>query len=179
VFSKTLKENKDKILFLHDHIMQLNGKVGKFTDIIEKQINWVDFGINIPGATTALIGIGDIKKSMNEKIYSQYLADDIDQHSVGMQYVNMSLAINDTSFKDEYAVWQRHINKIGNMKKAYDNGYFWAISEAKLKEISAVIAGSNELTPTIQPTKSLKNKPIDGKKAGIDYKYLVKNFKIN
>ena len=36
------------------------------------------------------------------------------------------------------------------------DGYFWAVSEGKLREISAVLMGANELTPTI-PNKTQKN----------------------
>jgi hypothetical protein len=67
---------------------------------------------------------------------------------------------------------------IANGEVADKKGFFWAVKEAKLIEISAVISGSNELTPTLQPVKSIEvEEPIQVKQ-GIDYNYLINNFKL-
>lgn len=183
LFSKSINENKDRIIHLHDHIYQLGAKVGKVINIEETTILWSDLGVNKSGYTTSLIIETDIKKALNEQIFTQYLAKEINQHSVGMQYVNLSLCVNDAEYKEEYANWIKYISRVGNSEKAIENGYFWAITEAKLIEVSCVIAGSNELTPTLQPTET-KQEPInepsnDTQKeiTQIDYNYLLKNLK--
>lgn len=188
LFSKSISENKERIMHLHDHIYQLGAKVGKIINIEENTILWSDLGVNKQGYTTSLIIESEIKKALNEQIYTQYLGKEINQHSVGMQYVNISLCVNDTEYKEEYANWMRYINKVGNIEKAIEQGYFWAVTEAKLIEVSCVIAGSNELTPTLEPTTKeteTKEEPLnepsnDTQKENtqIDYNYLLKNLNL-
>lgn len=166
-FKKSIDERTNKIFHLHDHLYQLTAKVGKFTDIYEKQVSWSDLGISKDGNTTVLMADSEIKKSLNDEIFNMYLNNEIDQHSVGMRYVNIKLAVNDEEYKEEYATWNNYINLIGNKEKAEEVGYFWAVSEAKLIEISAVLLGSNELTNTvenIEPTKEVtqeKDEPTE------------------
>lgn len=161
-FSKSIGERKNKIWHLHDHEYKLTSKVGTPTKIYEQEVKWRDLGIDKAGTTTSLFMETDIKKSYNELIFDEYKSGNIDQHSVGMYYVKLDLAINDSDYKEEKAVWDTYINAIGNKEKAIEQGYFWAVKEAKLIEISAVLEGSNELTPTIdakhiEPEKSTHN----------------------
>jgi len=100
--------------------------------------------------TEALMMDTEIFKDYNSQIFNAYKSNKINQHSVGMQYVKIDLAINDESSETEYKVWSDNIDSLGNKEKAIEKGYFWLVREAKLIEISAVLAGSNELTPTMQ-----------------------------
>jgi hypothetical protein len=91
------------------------------------------------------------------------------------------MAINDPEYKEEYATWQQAIDKIGNKADAEAKGYFWYVKEAKLIEISAVLEGSNELTPTVSNNKFT---PIEEpgistpkKEPMINYQYLTNSFK--
>ena len=92
----------------------------------------------------------DIRKDYNNLIFQEYKDGNIDQHSVGMYYVKIDFAVNDKDHKAEFKTWNDNIDKIGNREKAEELGYFYAVKEAKLVEISAVLQGSNELTPTIE-----------------------------
>lgn len=148
-FGVSIKQRgADKINHLHDHLNQLDAKVGKFSAVYEKMLPWVALGVNKTGNTEALMADTTIKKSLNDKIFQQYKDGDIDQHSVGMMYDEIKLAVNDPEMEAEYAEWKKHIDMLGNKDKAEDLGYFWAVYKAKLREISCVIAASNELTPT-------------------------------
>jgi len=159
VFAKSISENAKLIPHLHDHKFSLEAKVGKPTLIQEKDVAWQDLGVNEFGMTQALFMDTEIKRELNPTIYSQYLDKEIQQHSVGMLYVQIDLAINDPEFKEEYALWQSVIGKLGNKEAAEAKGFFWAIKEAKLIEVSAVIRGSNVLTPTVpNAEKTLQDK---------------------
>jgi hypothetical protein len=81
----------------------------------------------------------------------------VNQHSIGLQYVKLSLAINDEDYKEEFEVWNKYNEQIINKDKAEANGFFWAVQEIKLIENSAVLFGSNEITPTLD--NNLKNEP--------------------
>lgn len=149
VFSKSINERISQVLHLHDHIREVSAKVGKPENIYEKSVAWADLGIDLPGNTEALFMDSNIMKDLNPSIFQQYLLKDINQHSVGMQYVNLELAVNDPEYKMEFAIWNNYINQIGNKDKVEEQGFFWAVKEGKLLEVSAVLAGANELTPTL------------------------------
>lgn len=156
LFTKSIKENKSSILHLHDHVHQLDAQVGKALDIYEKDLSWKDVGLEISGTTTALLMDSRIEKNRNANIFQDYRDNLIQQHSVGMQYVKIDLAVNDPEEKEEFTVWERYKDQIINIDKAEELGYFWAVTEAKLIEISCVIQGSNDLTPTL-PSKSIED----------------------
>lgn len=163
IFSESIKQKGTKIFHLNSHQLDFSAKIGKVYSVEEKQMSWRELGQGKTGMTEALVIGSEIKKAYSETLYNAYLNDEVDQHSVGMQYVNIALAVNDEeNYPREYEEWQKHIGKIGNRSRAEDKGFFWAIYEAKLIEVSAVLLGSNELTPTLgnklQPAELLEFK---------------------
>jgi hypothetical protein len=60
------------------------------------------------------------------------------------------LAANDPDFPEEYEVWERYKNQVSNLNHAIETGYFYAVTEAKVIEGSAVPLGSNPITPTME-----------------------------
>lgn len=167
IFSKSISENEKNIFHLHDHLYQLAAKVGTPNKIYEQDILLKDLGVDGDGYTTCLCMDSEIKKSYNEMIYEEYLTKQINQHSVGMIYVKLFFCVNDPEYKEDYANWNTYFPQVINKDKALENGYFWAVTEAKLKEISCVLMGSNELTPTfnekLAPSKDTRdtNEPLD------------------
>lgn len=158
LFAKSIADRKGKINHFHDHLMQLVARVGVPENIYEKWVDWTELGVAVTGQTQVLLMDSAIKRDMNSSIFNGYLAGEINQHSVGMRYVQMALAVNDPEYKEEYAEWLKYIDRIGNRAKAEERGYFWPIKEAKLIEISCVVEGSNELTQTA-PVKSTQQEP--------------------
>lgn len=153
IFTKSIKDKSpNKIYHYHDHAGMLTAKVGTFSNVYEKRAMWKDLGVNVFGYTTALMADSDIKSVFNKSIYEQYLNNEIDQHSVGMNYITMSLAINsdEPAYKEHKKEWDMYYPLLGNKNDAIEYGFFWAQKEARLIEISAVGEGSNRITPTIQ-----------------------------
>jgi len=103
------------------------------------------------GETEALVFDSNIKKDRNPFMFDQYAKGYVKQHSVGMRYVNLFLCMNSDSKLDveEKANWDKYIGEVVNRKDVEDKGYFWAVTEAKMVEGSAVVKGSNNVTPTI------------------------------
>jgi len=153
IFSKSIQENGTRVLHLHDHVHELAAKVGSPVRVYEKEVQWSDVGLKVAGSATALLMDTKIEKERNANIFKDYLNGEIDQHSVGMQYVKLELCVNDSEEKEEFANWERYKGDVINIEKAEGQGYFWAVLEAKLIEISCVIQGSNELTPTLENKK--------------------------
>ena len=151
-FAKSIKDNTPKnIFFFHDHKHEITAKVGKFDNVYEKQVLWTDLGVKKQGNTTILGADAVIEERRNKIVFSDYVKGEINQHSVGMFYVKIDLALNDSDpeFSENKDIFDQYIEMLGNKEEALQDGFFWAVKEAKLFEISAVIAGSNKLTYTL------------------------------
>lgn len=185
-FAKSISENKN-IFHLHDHKYEVAAKVGTPIKIYEQNVTLEALGLNKVGYTQCLCMDSEIKKSYNEMIFDQYLTKQINQHSVGMIYVKLFMCINDPDYKEAYANWNTYKGYVINISDVEEKGYFWAVTEAKLKEISCVLMGSNELTPTVEEKKTEpsedthtpSNHTIEPLSNTQKLKYLTENFKIN
>ena len=154
LFTETIKGRAGKVFPIDQHNWSLDGRMGKTLALYEAPISWRALGVGKTGMTEGLFADVEIQKAKNEKRYNDYLNNEIDQHSVGMRYLDFTMAVNDEEeFPKEYAEYQKYINKIGNRQAVEKQGFFFPILEGYLGEYSAVIAGSNELTPTMgQPS---------------------------
>ena len=121
-------------------------------------------------------------------MFKQYANGWVKNHSVGMRYVKIDLAINSESEldKDEKALWDKYYPIVANKEVADERGYFWIVSEAKVIEGSAVVMGSNSATPTLSVenkeeavinTSEIKEEPsIDTQKYEQKLKELLNKF---
>jgi hypothetical protein len=158
LWSKSLKENKT-IKHLQEHEMRFDKVIADKNDLnaYAKTYSWSKLGYEYEGKTQALVFDSVVKRDRNEFMFKQYAGGHVDNHSVGMQYVKIELAVNDKDFKEEYEVWQKYYPEIVNQSFAKANGYFWAVKEAKVIEGSAVPMGSNHATPTLD--NNMKGEP--------------------
>lgn len=153
LWKKSLQENKDHYL-VESHKFDFRGIISDEVKAMTKTMSWRDLGLDIDGTTQALIFVSRIEKERNEYMFEQYKKGRVKNHSVGMRYVKMDLAINNEYWKEEFEVWNKYYDKIANKEDVDAAGYFWAITEAKVVEGSAVVKGSNIITPTIPNNKS-------------------------
>lgn len=149
LWKKSLSENKDLYL-LQEHEMSFKGIITDQVDAYTQRLSWKSLGLDIEGYTEALIFDSTIAKSRNAFMFGEYKAGHVKNHSVGMRYVNITLAINSDreDFKEEFAEWNKYYDSIANKAEVDEAGYFWAVKEAKVIEGSAVPIGSNRMTPT-------------------------------
>lgn len=150
IWKKSVKENKN-IHLLQEHRMKFDHII---TDNVKASVpvmSWKELGQKYEGDTEALVFDVEIDKR-NEYMFNQYAKGYVKNHSVGMRYVKLELAINSESKWDveEKEVWDKHIDEIANKELAEEKGYFWYVSEAKIIEGSAVPIGSNTVTPTLE-----------------------------
>ncbi len=160
LWSKSLKENKN-ILHLQEHELKFDHIIADRGDVkaYVQTMTWKELGFNYPGVTEALIFESTVKATRNAAMFGEYKAGNVTNHSVGMRYVKIDLAVDDKKyFPEEFAIWEKYIDQVANRKEAEEKGYFWAVHEAKVVEGSAVPLGSNWATPTLEndmepPTK--------------------------
>lgn len=160
LWNKSLSENKS-IMHLQEHRMAFDKIISDGEDLksFVQDFNWKEFGQNFIGKTQALVFESNIRKSRNEFMLNQYANGFVKQHSVGMRYVKLGLAMNDDSNATEFEAWEKYFPIIANKERADEKGFFWFVPEAKIIEGSSVPLGSNHVTPTIdnkniQPLKN-------------------------
>ena len=159
LWNKSVKENK-RILHVQEHKSNEFSKIIASGDDLKasvKTYTWKELGYDAEGETEALVFDSNIRKDRNAYMFDQYQKGYVNNHSVGMQYQKMGLAVDDEDYPAYKALWDAHIDTIVNRKDAEAKGYFWAITEAKALEGSSVPLGSNPITPTLE----LKPKGIE------------------
>jgi hypothetical protein len=161
MWNKSIKENK-MIMHLSEHKMTFDDIISDGEDLKVKaeNVSWKELGYDLIGNTQALIFESTIKRERNDKMFEKYAKGYVRNHSVGMQYVKLDLAVNSDmdEYAKEYDNWNKYLPMAINPEKAIDEGFFWVVQEAKVIEGSAVPLGSNTFTPTIsnniEPQKS-------------------------
>ena len=184
LWKKSLKEN-DMIMHLQEHRMAFDKIISDGNDLnaYTKFYKWSELGFDFEGETQVLVFDSLVKQKRNPYMHEQYAQGYVKNHSVGMRYVKLILAIGDENYGAEYEMWEKYYPEIVNKERADEKGYFWAVKEAKVIEGSAVPLGANVATPTLDNNKSEPisiTRDIEPLKSTqeIDYSYLTRNFKI-
>jgi hypothetical protein len=149
IWTKSIKEQKNLYL-LQEHKMRFDSIITDQVKATVQLMSWKDLGASYKGKTEALVFDAEIGKR-NKFMFEQYAKGYVKNHSVGMRYVKIEMAINSEEkwSRDEKEVWDKYIDDIVNKEQAEAQGYFFAVSEAKIIEGSAVPIGSNTITPTL------------------------------
>lgn len=151
IWKQSLKANKEYYL-LQEHQMKFDKIITDKVKASVETINWKDLGQKLDGSTEALIFNAEIDNKRNPFMFDQYVKGYVKNHSVGMRYVNIYLCINSDEkyMEDEKKAWDKYYPQVANKEVADEKGYFWAVTEAKIVEGSAVPIGSNTATPTLE-----------------------------
>jgi len=181
LWNKSLKETKEHYL-VNQHNFSFEGIISDDVKAFAKQMTWAELGYDYEGTTQALVFDSVISKDESPQMFDRYRQGRVKQHSVGMRYVKMDLAINDDRYEKEHSVWEKYFPNIANKEDAVELGYFWAVTEAKVIEGSAVVRGSNFATPTYsvdekaEPPKGTPDEPVRPLK--LDVESLLVHYKI-
>lgn len=154
LWNVSLKQNGKRVLHLQEHknTFQTILSSGKDLKAYTETSTWEELGFNFPGKTEALVFDSMIRRDRNEGskfMIDQYAKGYVNNHSVGMYYVRLIMCIGDESYGAEYEAWEKYLPMAVNPEVAEEKGYFWAVTEAKCVEGSAVPIGSNYATPTL------------------------------
>lgn len=155
LWNKSLKENKDNYL-VNQHNFSFEGIISDSVKAFVKQMTWAELGYGgYEGTTQALVYDTVIDKADSPEMFDRYRRGKVKNHSVGMRYVKVEMAVDDDRYEKEKAVWDKYYPVIANKTDVDEAGVFWAVTEAKNIEGSAVVKGSNFVTPTfsVQETK--------------------------
>jgi hypothetical protein len=155
--------------------------IGKNPNLFVKMVDLTQFAfVSDIKKAQALMMSSTVCKDYDEKAYYLYRDKQIKQHSIGLQYIKIYLCIDSTEPEDAMYKenWDKYYPQVINKDKVDSKGYFWAVTECRILEVSAVLFGSNELTPVdstgkstpFQPSKDTEEKPQETKeKSGVDW----------
>jgi hypothetical protein len=151
---RSIKNKKGLIPHLHDHERSVEAHVGDVEDIYLQDIKLNELGLSQSGSTECIIFETLIRKEYNPIVYMHYRNLKINQHSIGLRYITLELAVNDKDSEKEYDFWKKYIDTVINKEVPEERGYFWVVKEIELMENSAVLFGANILTPTLETSKT-------------------------
>lgn len=156
-YSKSVAEKGVNIPHIADHKQSSTSHVGDVTKVYTKKLPLADLGYEKEGSTTALVMESTVRKNYNEDVYKFYANGKINQHSIGLRYLDIQLAINSKheEDKEEFAVWEEGYEHIINKEAVDEKGYFWLVKEINIIENSCVLFGANSLTPTLEVKSEL------------------------
>ena len=149
-WNKSVKENKTTYI-LQEHANKFTHVISRKGKNINESMNFKDFGFDDMDFT-ANISEFILKREDNPFMFDQYAQGKVSNHSVGMLYVlgKLELAIYDEDSEKNMAFFEKYKEQAINPEVADDNGFFWVVSEAVKREGSAVVFGSNPITPTLE-----------------------------
>lgn len=158
IWKRTLSHS-DRKLHLQEHKRDFDKVIADDSLAYVSTLSWKTLGAEYEGSTQALIFESVVKQSRNKEMFNQYKNGWVKNHSVGMQYVDIKYCMNsELDWAKEYkANWDKYYPMVANKEDADKRGYFSAVIEAKLVEGSAVLFGSNWISPTLD--NNMKNAP--------------------
>lgn len=152
LWKRTLQHSSTK-LHLQEHKRDFDKVISSDAKAFVKNMSFSDLGYaDLEGSTQALLFDSTVKASRNKLMFEQYKNGWVNNHSVGMSYVDFAVCINSEErwCKEEKENWEKYFPMVANAQDAEKAGFFWAVTEAKLIEGSAVLFGSNWVTPTLE-----------------------------
>ncbi len=166
LWNKTVKDAGGRGLHLQEHDMAFDKVCGDEATVkcYVQKMQWRELGIKMDGETEALFhefSYADIY-TRNPYMADQYAKGYVKQHSVGMRYVTLFMCMNSEErwAAEYYENWEKYFPMVANQAAADEEGFFWAVTEARKIEGSAVVRGSNPITPTMEIlSDSTKNQP--------------------
>lgn len=171
IWKKSLSESK-MFYLVNQHNFTYNGILTDDVKAYTANYKWDDLSIKgLEGETQALVfdSIIDLDSPYisdspeNRKIFNLYKAGKVRNHSVGMRYVKDFMCINSEQYPEEKENWDKYYKYVANKEEVDRYNYFFAVTEAKIIEGSAVVRGSNWATPTLT-TEEIKDNGIEAGK---------------
>lgn len=149
-WNRTAK-NAKRVLLLEGHQAQFDKIISDEIELSVETLNWKDLGFDYEGKTQCLVFYATIRKDRNPYMFDQYAKGYVKEHSAGLRYVQVELAVNSEAEynKSEKEIWDKYYPTIANKEDVDEYGFFWAVIEQQIREGSAVVFGSNFATPTI------------------------------
>lgn len=147
-WNKTVSDNPFSY-HLKQHESKFESVISKKAKSFNQNMNFNQLGLNVDFKTVANINQFTLKRDKMPYMFDAYVNGDVEEHSVGMMYVDLDIAYYDEDSEKNMDYFEKMKSKAVNPEVADEYGYIWIVSEAKKREGSAVVFGSNSVTPTL------------------------------
>lgn len=150
-YDASIAKRGNTIPHITDHKWESTAHVGDVQKVYTKKLSLRELGLEAEGSTTALLMDSIVREDYNKHVYKFYSKGKINQHSIGLTYTGLKLALNSDDEEDiaEYTTWTENYDKIINKELVDKRGYFWLVPSVDVLENSCVLFGANALTPTL------------------------------
>ncbi len=148
IWNKTVKDNP-YTYHLKLHKNEFEAVISNHAKNYNERMNFKDLGIDADFEMTANINQFILDKRKQDFMYGQYVDGNVKQHSVGMMYVDLDIAFYDEESQKEMDFFNEMMKQCINPEVAEERGFVYIVREAKKREGSAVVFGSNSITPTL------------------------------
>ena len=148
IWNKTVKDNPfSHHLKQHEKIFEsvISNKAKSYNE----KTNFNKLGLNVDFKTVANINEFTLSREKMPFMFDTYKNGEVTQHSVGMMYVDLEIAYYDEDSEKNMNFFNEMKQLAVNPEVADEYGHFWVVREAKKREGSAVVFGSNSVTPTL------------------------------
>ena len=147
---ESLNEN---IIHNADHIRDYDHLISTSVEKEIRSIPFIELGVDIEGNATAFCFKSVFDKDDNERMYKQYKRGRVKYHSIEFDWSRRSkelLCINNEREGQEYKDnWDKYYPTVINKEVADARGWFYVYERAPIVAVSAVVLGSNKVTPTL------------------------------
>lgn len=171
IWKKTLSDNsKNGFYLLQEHERRFDKVIAEHVKASAQTKAWTELGMNYEGTTQALVFDALVEPGRNPYMHEQYSKGRVREHSVGMYYDQILMAVNSKEkwWAEEKENWDMYVGEIINQEDLENRSMFWAVKSARLSEGSAVLMGSNPVTPTLSVTQA---KAIEQKEAEVKNRF--------
>lgn len=145
-----LKKNSGKnIIFTSDHMRDFQHLISNEAKTALKSMPKKEVGLNSDGEIPCLLFGAEIEADDNEQMFRAYKKGRVKQHSIEFlsSYKDEILCVKeDGNYK---ANWDKYYPLLANPEVADKRGWFSVYEKADIVGVSAVLLGSNKLTPTL------------------------------
>jgi len=183
IWNKTVMDNPYSY-HLKQHEAKFESVISNKAKNYNEPFNFSQLGLDIDFSTIANINEFTLQRSKMPFMFDAYANGDVKEHSIGMMYVNMDIAYYDEESEKQMAFFDEMKKQAVNPELADEYGYFWVVYEAKKREGSAVVFGSNSVTPTLfvknyEPSKNTRKEIEAVNDTSKEFINEIINFKFN
>jgi hypothetical protein len=147
-WNKTVKDNPTSY-HLKQHENRFESVISNKAKSYNEESNFNLLGLDKNFATVANLNEFVLNRKTMPFMFDTYVNGGVKQHSVGMNYVDIEIAFYDEDSQKEMDFFEEMKALAVNPEVIDELGYVWVVREARKREGSAVVFGSNSITPTL------------------------------
>lgn len=134
---------------LESHKDDFNKIISRKARNTNEPMNFKDLGLNVDFKTMANCNTFFFSQKKNPVLFDAYKNGEVDNHSVGMFYLDLDIAFYDEDDSREMDKFEAVKALAINPEVADNHGFVWHVKQAGKREGSSVLYGSNYITPTL------------------------------